>query len=96
LNASFDSVKSKRGRPAISESWTRVFEVPEDSVAIFQIYSINSELMLENAMPALPRGTKPKETWAPIFHPAEYLKKHPGMTIENCTLTKAKLLQYGK
>jgi hypothetical protein len=30
------------------------------------------------------------------FYPELYWEKHPGLTIQNCTLTEAKLLAYAK
>ena len=55
MNVSFDSVGSKRGRPKISEKWTRVITVKDEGTTKYRIHDIASDLLLANALPLAPR-----------------------------------------
>jgi hypothetical protein len=55
MDRSFESVKSKRGRPAIPDRWTRVFEIKQVDETPFKLHVVATELLLENAMPSVSR-----------------------------------------
>ena len=58
---------------------------------------IATELLLEDSMPNISRPTRSKlRDWSMYFNPTEYWEEHPGLTLENCQLSKKKLLQYGR
>ena len=60
-------------------------------------YPIGSDLLLGSAnMPDVARYVRQNTDWTMYFNPMEYLEAHPGLTISKCTLSRGKLLQYGK
>ena len=98
LNVSVDSNGSKRGRPPIQDQWTRVMKVPnyENQLGHVRIFTLATELLLEDSLPQVPRTTRSKNDWTLFFHPVQYWIDHPGLTLENCTLTNKKLQAYAK
>ena len=62
----------------------------------FKARQIASDLMLESAMPPIPRSNRMGKEWEMLFYPEQYWRDHPGLTIASCTLTEAKLLEYAK
>ena len=58
MDLSFESVKSKRGRPAIPDRWTRVFEINQVGETPFKLHVVATELLLENAMPSVSRSER--------------------------------------
>ena len=87
LSRSFESVASKRGRPAIPEQWTGIVEVePGDQLIPVRIRQIAADLALDNAMPSAPRSVRGGAPWAMEFHPETYWENHQDMTLENCEL----------
>jgi hypothetical protein len=69
LNRSLDSDISKRGRPLIPNSWTRVMLIEKMDISSSKIYPISTDLLLENAMPYVPPKKRMEAIWSPIFHP---------------------------
>jgi hypothetical protein len=93
---SFDSVKSKRGRPKIPEHWSRVISLSNDDLNALQIYKLAPDLLLSSAVTAsLSRGKIAPE-WKPVFWPEDYVKEKHDMTIEGNKLSTSQLEKLGK
>ena len=55
MNNSFESTGSKAGRPKIANQWTRVVRIKHAGQTKFSIYDIGGDLLLDNALPVVPR-----------------------------------------
>ena len=72
---------SKRGRPKISEKWSRVISLSTDDLSNLRVFELAPDLQLGGAMSkAITRG-KILKNWEPIFWPENYLKKGHDMTL---------------
>jgi hypothetical protein len=95
MEESFDTVKSKRGRPKIPDQWSRVISISNDDLDDVKVYELGPDLLLSKAVTAtLSRGRTAKE-WKPLFWPEQYAKKHD-MTVAGNTLTEEQLAQHGQ
>lgn len=94
-DASFDSIKSKRGRPKIPEQWSRIISLSHDDLSNLKVYELGPDILLSSAVRAtLTRGKQPLE-WKPFFWPETYVKEEHDMSLEGNTLTTKQLEQYG-
>ena len=92
LNKSLDSVKSKRGRPAIPDQWTGIIRVEEEDVQVeLKIRQLGADLILEDAMPTAPRSLRSKDEWKMLFDPKEFWQEHNFLTLEMAELTLPRL-----
>ena len=95
MNMSLASVESKIGRPAIQDQWTRVIHVTYGEKHKVSIHILATELLLDDGLPLMTRNTRSQD-WTMFFNPTHYWDEHPGLTIEKCRLSQAKLKQYAK
>ena len=96
VNISVNSVKSKRGRKAIPDQWSRVISISSDELDNIKVYELGPDLLLSSAVRAtLLRGRQPKE-WKPVFWPDQYVKAGHDMTLAGNQLTKQQLVQLGQ
>ena len=95
MEESFDSVKSKRGRPKIQTQWSRVISISADDLDDVKVYELAPDLIMSKAVTAtLSRGRTAKD-WKPLFWPEQFAKKN-NMTVAGNTLTKEQLVHYGQ
>ena len=88
LNISFESVKSKRGRPAVPEMWTRVISLQRLDLESIKLFQVNSDLLMEDALPKVPPKKRREALWAPLFLPSQWKEEHAGATLANYALTQ--------
>ena len=97
LNLSLDSIVSKRGRPLIPDQWSGVFKIDSAAAQVeLKVRPLGPDLLFDDAMPLAPRRLRSGPEWKLLFNPDDYWKRHKNLTLENCKLTNAQLLQYGK
>jgi hypothetical protein len=95
MEESFDSVKSKRGRPKIQTQWSRVISISADDLDDVKVYELAPDLIMSKVVTAtLSRGRTAKD-WKPLFWPEQFAKKN-NMTVAGNTLTKEQLVHYGQ
>ena len=87
LDESITSDGSKgRGRPRISEKWSRVVSLTDD-LSNLRVFELAPDLQLGGAMSkAITRGKNQKK-WKPLFWPDEYLAEKHDMSLVGNTLT---------
>ena len=96
LDRSCESTKSKRGRPAVPNQWTRVVNVDNIATDKIRAWQIATDLLLEDAMPQPPMRRRLEQEWTLHFHPSQWTKDNPNRTIEGSRLSEHKLLKYAK
>ena len=95
LNNSLNSVKSKKGRPAIPDQWSRVISISADELEEVRVFELAPDMLLSSAVRAtLSRGKKAPE-WKPLFNPDDYARRPRDMTVAGNTLSVEQLQQYG-
>ena len=67
LNRSFESTQSKRGRPAQPELWSRVISAQHWDPEQVKVFQVNTDLLLEDALPKIPQKKRNENRWEPLF-----------------------------
>ena len=90
-NTSATSGKGTRGRPKVSEQWTRVICLGTDNLDNLKVYDLCSDLLLGNAMKATLTRGKQEPVWEALFWPDDYVKAEHSLKINDNLLSKDKI-----
>ena len=92
LDKGSDTQKKSRRLP---ELWTRVISISSDNLTDLKVYSIASDLLLEQGYEKV-RKRKGDPEWEIHFSPKLYLDQHPNLDLERSRLTVDRLKKYGE
>jgi len=88
-------LKSKRGRKAIPQQWTRVISLSTDSLEDLKLYPLATDLMLEEGYDKT-RKRKGEPDWEIHFCPKEFMAYHPEPTRDKWQLNEDRMRRYGE
>ena len=71
--------------------WSRVISLQRFDPEQIKLFQINSDLILENAMPKVPPTKRREGPWKPLFQPSEWKERHPEAKLENFAIKKKRL-----
>lgn len=91
LDPSYESLTSKRGRPAVPDLWTRVISLQYYDAEQIKLFPVNTDLLLENALPKVPPTKRRDEPWKPLFLPSSWKEQHPRATLQASIIKKQQL-----
>jgi len=83
-----------RGRPKISEKWSRVISISADDLSSLRVFELAPDLQLGGAMSKATTRGKSQKKWKPLFWPDDYLKAKHDMTVAGNTLSEAQLKKH--
>ena len=86
-----DVVVSRMSKRKLPELWTRVISFQGLQMPIQPLYQVNSDLLLENAMPKPPMRKRQEQEWKPYFQPKGWSKNNPNASMSSCKLSYTKL-----
>ena len=70
------SAPSKRGRPRIPESWTKVISLSHMDLEKIKVHVIATDLLMQQGIPGVDKTNDP-EPWIPAFCPRTFVKNNP-------------------
>ena len=89
------TVKSKRGRKAIPEQWTRVISLSTDNLEELKIYPLATDLLIEEGYEKT-RRRKGEPDWEIFFRPKDFMAIHPEPTMDKWQVSEDRMRRYGE
>lgn len=90
-----DAKGTKRGRPKIQDSWTRVIRFAPLKKPEVLTFPIVTDLLVAEGYPDV-APNKNQPAWEPIFKPKDFLKKNKHMQLDSFRIDAEHLRLYGE
>ena len=91
-----EPTKTKRGRKAIPEKWSRVISIFGDDLEKVKSYDLGPELLLDASLDISTSNGRQQQNWKPIFWPPTVKKEQMNFKVSNQVLSEKQLVKYGE